>query len=503
MKLRDRLTGAIDTVVIWGASKLAPVAPPKVRPKQQSYPSYVRNVKPSTSVIRRDDRQLANKDLLDYRVSADSRLAVRDLAASSPDLAAAANAYLRVALTQDYKCLARNMDGTFNLEATALANELLRRFDLVPNYAEDGFSQTASIRSLSESLGKQIIQTGAMCFELVLDKARLPAKLAPIATTQIKFYEDSKGLRPVQSIGGEDIDLDYPTVFYTSLDQDLLTPYAESPFESAIQPVLADAEYTNDLRRVLKRAIHPRLQAIINNELAIQRMPPEAFNDPVKLQAYLDNLVSQVESVVNGLAPEDALVSLDMVEFSYVAGGTGQVPDVIKTVQEVLNAKLATGAKTLPSILGHGAGTQSIASSETLLFMKNADGVVRVKLNEMYSKALTLGVRLFGLDVAVYFAYDSIDLRPASELEAFSSMKQARLLELLSLGFLEDGETGIMLTGQLPGPSFKPLSGTGFFKPDPATADGNPYSGTSNGGAGGGALNQSLKPKTPTRTKGG
>jgi hypothetical protein len=418
-------------------------------------------------------------------------------------LSAATSAYLRVALTQSYKCLARNMDGTFNREATALAHELLRRFDLVPNYAEDGFSQTASMRSLSESLGKQILHTGAMAFELVLDKARLPSKLVGVSTTQIKFYEDSKGLRPVQLIGGQEVDLDYPTFFYTSLDQDLLTPYADSPFESAIQPVLADAEYTNDLRRVLKRAIHPRLQAIINNEIAVQRMPPEAFNDPAKMKAYFDNLVTQVENVVNGLAPEDALVSLDMVEFSYVAGGTGQVPDVIKTVQEVLNAKLATGAKTLPSILGHGAGTQNVASSETLLFMKNADGVVRVKLNEMYSKALTLAVRLFGLDVAVYFEYDPIDLRPANELEAFSSMKQARILELLSLGFLEDDEAAIVLTGQLTGPSFKPLSGTGFFKPDPATAAGNPYSGTSNGGAGGGPVNQSLKPKTPTQKKGG
>jgi hypothetical protein len=487
---------------LWAAASLAPVAPPKVKPKQQSYPSYVRSTAPSEGVIRRDDRQLANKNLLDYRVANDTRTVIRDLAASSPDLAGARNAYLRVALTQSYKALARNMDGSVNPEATRLTYELLQRFDLVPNYVEDGFTTSTSIRSAAESLAKEIMETGSCASELVLDKQRLPARIACVSTLQIKFYEDKdKNLRPIQVIGGEEIDLDYPTFFYTSLDQDLLSPYSTSPLESAIQPVLADAEYTNDLRRVLKRAIHPRLQALIDTELVRQTMPPEYMNDPVKMKEYFDTITSQIESVVNGLSPEDALVSLNLIEYSYVAGGTGEVPDVIETVQKVLNAKLATGAKTLPSILGHGAGTQNMASSETLMFMKNADGTIRVKLNEHLSKMLTLAVRLFGHDVAVYFAYDPIELRPVNELEAFYAMRQARVLELLSHGFLEDEAAAIELTGQLPGPKFKPLSGTGFFMPDPATAEGNPYSGTSGGGSGGGAANQARKPNTPTKPK--
>jgi hypothetical protein len=496
--LRERLGASL----IWAATKLAPVAPPKVKPKQQSYPSYVRSTTPTDGAIRRDDRQLANKNLLDYRVGSDTRTVIKDLAASSPDLAGARNAYLRVALTQGYKCLARNPDGTVNPEATRLAYELLQRFDLVPNYAEDGFTTSKSIRSAAESLAIELMNYGACSSELVLDKLRLPAKIAPVSVPQLKFYEDKdKNLRPVQVIGGEEIDLDIPTFFYTALDQDLNTPYATSPLEPAIQPVLADAEYTNDLRRVLKRAIHPRLQAAINTELVQKSCPPDIMNDPEKLKAYFNSIVTEIASVINGLAPEDALVSMDLVEYEYVSGGTGEVPDVIKTVQDVLNAKVATGAKTLPSVLGHGAGTQSMASSETLMFMKNADGTIRMKLNEHISKMMTLAVRLFGQDVAVYFAYDSIELRPASELEAFYAMRQARLLEQLSYGFIGDEEAAIELTGRLPSGKFTPLSGTRFFNPDPATADGNPYSGTSGGGSGGSAADKARKPKTPTKPK--
>jgi hypothetical protein len=493
-----------DTPLWQAATQLAPVEMPKVRPKQQGYPGFAVSVTPSASVLRRDDRGLANADILNFRTESDTRKLVMQLMRSNPDLSAAASAYLRVALTQSYKIRARNMDGSFNRDATSLAMQLVLRWDLVPNYVEDGFSQTSSVRSLAESLGFEMLGTGAMCSELVLDKARMPAKVAALPVTQLKFYQDDKGLRPVQVVGGQQIDLDFPTVFYTSIDQPLLTAYSNSPFESSIQPVLMDTDYLNDLRRVLKRAIHRRLQAIIDTEKVQKMAPPEAQSDPDAMSAFFNQMRADIESMVNGLNPEDAIVSLDAVEYSYVEGGTGDVPNVIEVIQSLINAKMATGSKTLPSVLGHGAGTQNVASSETLLFMKTSDGVIRSKLNEHFSKILTLAVRLTGQDVAVYFEYDPIELRPTSELEAFYAMKQSRVLELLSLGFYGDDEASIELIGQLTPAGFSPLSGTRFYSAAPGGAGGgnNPYSGTSNGGAGGGALNQSLKPGTPKKAGG-
>lgn len=492
----------IYSTPLWKAvSQLPPVETPKVRPKQQSYPGFATGLSATTSVLRREDLGLANTDVLTYRTEGDSRKMLAKLAKANPDLSGAVNAYLRVGLTQEYKCFARNMDGTINRDATILAQELVRRWDLVPNYTEEGFSQTASIRSATESWALEILFNGAACGELVLDKARLPARIAPIPVSSLKFYQDDKGIRPVQVVGGQEVDLDYPTIFYTGLDQPLTSAYANSPLESSIQAVLADTDYLNDLRRVLKRAVQPRLQAIIDMKVAKEMAPPEATNDPEALQAFLNNLRADVENTLNGLEPQDALIAFDMIEFSYVSGGTGDVPDVIKVIQDLLNAKLATGSKTLPSILGHGAGTQSMASSETLLFMKSADGIVRSKLNEMLSKILTLAVRLFGQDVAVYFRYNPIDLRPENELESFMTMRQNRVLELLSYGFLEDDDASIELTGRPTPGTFTPLSGTRFYTAKNEPAD-NPYSNTSNGGSGGGAMNQSLKPGTPQKAGG-
>lgn len=477
--------------------QLPPAPLPKVKPKQQSIPSYLTSAEPGDSALPQRDRRFASTDLTTLRAGLTTRDVIREFAAASPDLSAAVNAYLRVAITDTYTAMAYNVDGTFNREATELAQQILSRWDILGNY-EDGFSGIWSIRSLSEALGKELVLYGSMACELVLDKARLPRTLAPVSTTKIQFKPDDVWLKPVQVVGGDEIDLDQPTFFYTSLDQDLTQAYSDSPLEAAIQPVLFSQEFMNDLRRIIKRAIHPRLGVKIDEEKFKKNIPTAILHSDEERQAYMARFLSAVESQVNGLAPEDALVYFSTLGIEYVNNGNQSLDAEYRVLTDISDAKVATGAKVLPSILGHGSGSQNVASSETLLFMKNAAGI-QAKLNETYSKALTLAVRLFGQDVTVEYKYAPIDLRPELELEAFRTMKQSRTLELLSLGFIEDDEASINLTGRLTPAGFKTLKGTGFFQAkagdDPSA---NPASNTSNGNGG----PRTSKPSTPTQSKG-
>jgi hypothetical protein len=486
-------------------SQLPPVPVPKVKPKQSTVPSFFTSAQPNPdSVLPRTDRNLISTNLETYRAGGDTRVVMRDFVASNPDLGAAVFAYLRTAITDDYTAVARNMDGTFNRDATLLVQQILTRFDVVQNY-DDGFSGVSSIQSTSEALVKQLMTYGAMALELVLDKGRLPRTLQPVSVTQIQFKPDTKGggLRPIQKLGAAEIDLDIPTFMYVSLDQDLLDAYASSPLEPALQPVLFSTEFMNDLRRVIKRVIHPRLLAKIAEEQFRKHVPPDVIAKGADgVRGYMDAVIADIESQVNSLNPEDALVYFDTVDFNILDRGNTSLDAEYTALGGMIDAKMATGAKALPSILGHGSGSQNMASSETLLFMKNANGV-RKKLNEIYSRALTLAVRLFGQDVYVEFTYAAIDLRPDSETEAFKSMKQSRILELLSYGFKEDDEASIELTGRVTPAGFKPLSGTGFYqKPaaNPAT-NGNPNSGTSTAAGGGNNAGQQARdsnaPKAP------
>lgn len=481
-----------------GKSVLPPPEEPKAPAGQQSVQNWKTQIQANASKIPRADRRLASTDVLTFRNRQTTADTLQDLMAASPDLSGSAWAYARVAITEGYLVYAANPDGTINPEGTRAAQEVVQRFNLLPDFST-GFSQIDSLPTLSEALLKDGLQTGAMGLELVLDKARLPYKLSAVAQALVNYIEDGEGLKPVQTVGGTDISLDVPTYFSVLIDQDLRKAYPSSPFEAAIQSVLADAEFTNDLRRVIKRALHPRLNVSIDLEMFKKTIPPEILSDPKKYQEYLQAVRSEIEGIINGLNPEDALVLYSFITVSYVEGGSGDYSAEIQAVQDIVNAKLSTGAKALPSILGHGSGSQNVASSETLLFLKSAD-MFRRKLNELYSKAFTLAVRLLGHEVVVYFEYGEINLRPDIEVEAFRAQKQARILELLSLGMMSDEEACLRLTGRLPPAGAKPLAGTGFYKGGQVSSQ-NPYSNTSSGGNGGG-LNQAITSDAPEQTRG-
>lgn len=477
------------------AADLPTAPPPKVPNKQQALPGYRTQKATSSSRVRKEDRALANTNLLDYRTARNTSDVIRNLAAASPDLAAATATYLRVGIPEEYTMIGRNMDGTINPETTALAHQLLRRLTYVPDYTL-GFNSYGSLQSLSESLAKELLHYGALAGELVLDKSRLPTQIVPISVTGIYFYEDDMGIRPVQDVGGQETNLDIPTFVYLSVDQDLRNAYASSYFEAVIQPILADSEFTNDLRRVLKRAVQPRIVATIIEERVKKSTPPDILNDSDKYSAFLNALIAEVQSVINGLEPEDALVGFDSIEYGYMGSDkNGGTPDgyagTFKAVQELLNAKVATGSKTMPAVLGHST-TSNAASAETMLYLKHAD-VVRRKLNEFYSRMFTLAVRLMGQDCYVEFRYGNLDLRPESELEAYRAMAQSRVLELLSLGLITDEEASVRLTGNLPPTGYTPLSGT-MFKMGTSAPIENPSSGTS-------TMNKTLKPGTPEQPK--
>jgi hypothetical protein len=475
--------------------------PNKVKGKQATLPSYLRTAKPSTtSPLTRTDRLLANKNILDYRASADSRDTIRDFRRASPDLAAAVTAYVRTGITSGYTAIARNMDGTINPEGTNVLQQVLARMNIMNDYTI-GFDDSLSIRSLSEAWAQDLVTQGACCGELVLDKARLPDKLQPVATQQIRMFPSSDGrkLIPKQFVAGNYIDLDIPTFFMVTLDADLLEPYPISPIEPAIQAVLFSADFMNDIRRVVKRAIHPRVIVTIDEEKFKKTIPNEFTGDQEAINSYMASVVQRVSDDVNNLNPEDALVVFDTFGIEVVDHGNTSLSQEYTVLQGLADAKLAAGAKVLPTILGHAGGTSNTASAEVLMFLKAVEGSIWGKLNEMLSKMLTLAVRLLGNDVYVEFTYNAIDLRPESELEAFYALRQSRVLELLSLGMITDEEASIRLSGHLPPAGYKPLSGTNFRPNTGQVPAGDGFNGASNSGS---TLNQKVKSDAPTGTRG-
>lgn len=481
------------------ASTLPVIAVPKVPNRQQTQASFSKRTKTSTGDVKLTaaDRRTANLDLLTLRNGTTTKQTIRDLAQVSPDLSASVWAYQRLVVTKDFRAVARNQDGTANPEATAALQQVLARMNYLTDYSS-GFNNISGIHSVAEILARELRLYGSCALELVLDKARSPSRLQPISTTQIDFYEDAQGTSyPVQKINGVDINLDTPAFFYESIDQDLLTAYSDSPMEAALAATLADAEFTQDVRRVIKRALHPRLDVSIDTEAFRKGMPSDLHGDTERQREYQEAFMTSVEGTVNGLEPDDVLVHYDSMEFSYLTTGNVALDKEYTVLQGMINAKLATGTKAPPSVLGHGSGSANIASAEVQLFLKYAEGIQN-KINSIMSRSFTLAVRLMGHDTFVQFSFDAIDLRPKSELSSFRAMEQSIILEQLSIGMISDEEACLHLTGKLPPKGYKPLMGT-FFKAgstDPSAVD------TASAQSNTGALQQSLTSDAPAAPKG-
>lgn len=455
--------------------------------KPVAIPSPKTQIARQTSAFPRTDRNLANTDITTYRNGTDTRVIIRDLAASNPDLASTKSGYLRVGIPENYTVIGRDPDGAINRDATALAQEILRRVTFLGDTSL-GYNPVTDLQSMSESLGNELMLYGSCGLELALDKQMAPTWLTAVSTTKLQWFEEEGGFYPVQVVAGVERRLDIPTFFYVSIDQDLLTPYSSSYFESAIQPVIADSTFMNQLRYAMQRSLNPRIIASIIEDKFKKSLPPDIYNDSTKYAEAAAAVISSIGQTLQNLNPEDALATFDSVQYDILDGnGMDKATSALQTVQRLLESKVAAGAKTMPAVLGRDS-TSGAATTTAMLFLKNAD-VIRRKLNVLYSRMLTQAVRIMGQDCFVEFKYADLDLRPKGELEAYKAMEQSRILNQLSLGFITDEEACLMLTGNLTPQGYTPKSGTMFMNSTQQLVE-NPDSQTS-------TMNKDKTPEAP------
>lgn len=479
------------------ATQLAPLPPPKVKPGSRSLPSFFKTSKPSPSqALQRDDRRLTNLDTLTYRQGTDTRKIIRDFAAASPALSSAIWSYLRLIPERFTAIAVSGVDGSIDRDATALLQQVIQRINTMGHY-DDGFSQTTTLKSLSETLARELMLYGSCAFELVLDKGRLPLRFDPVSVTTIEFFPDGNGVRPVQKVGDVSLDLDTPSFFYLSLDQDPLDPYSASPIESAIKPVLFLEQWSQDLHKIISRVIHPRQKVVIDEEKFRKNLSPEAMVDSEVAREEMNAVITEIENRLTNLNVDEALVYFDSLGFSVEQPSTTGLAGEYEFLQQMGQSRLVSGSKVFGTILGFSnAGSSNIASSEVALFTKSASSAIKSSLDQIYSRAFTLALRLFGLDVVVKFEYEAISMRNEVELEAHLQTRQMRILEQLSLGLITDDEAALLLTGKLPPQGYKPLAGTMFKS---ANYEGSQVQEDSNSGS---TFNQQTKADTPAVGRG-
>lgn len=406
---------------------------------------------------------LLNNVTRNYRDATAITSLIRHLARSEGPFSSAVHTMVEVAATK-YRIFAyTDADQKFDAEATKTAMAIMAGMDTPTEYL--GATQKRSIDETVKIMLREAILTGMVSAELVLNKARQPDRVQLVGAETLIWQDDGKGgVTPAQTISGETdpVSLNIPTFFYSHLAPDPSTVTPRSMMEASIKMLVYFGEFLDEIRRSVRIAGHNRLKVALNADKIAATAPAGTKNDPVKLQNYLETVRSGVESTLAGIEPEQALVLFSSADVDVLQSGMGTRLDYTPLLN-VIAGQYATAMKTPPSVLGlrMEGGSQQLGSVETTVFLKSAKAL-HTPVETVMSRILTLGCRLYGHPVTVWFRMDPLDLRPDNELEAFLTMRESRIWDKLSLGYISDDEAAVEL-GCFPRPDGAPdLSGTMF-----------------------------------------
>lgn len=446
--------------------------------------------------IPRDvDPSSLNPSVASFRAMTDAVSLLRKMADQEGAFSFAVFSYVEAAMS-DYHVTAYNAQtNQFDLAGTQLANQILNQIDTLHDY-RTGFSDKRGIPLLLETGLRDVMLSGGMAAELVLNKSRLPDKIYTIAYEKLKYVVSKDGVRvwPQQQASTGLIDLDLPNFFVAEVGKGSDKAYAASPMLAAIKQIFYYGEFVEDMRRAVRRAGHSRMVFKLDYEKVKASAPNDVQQDPVKLKKFLDTIQADFSTELQKVNPEDALVVYDFAEVDNIPAA-GEKADY-QAIMEAIQSLVATSLKTHPSILGlRLGGSQSLSNTESLIFIKGARALQRPVQLTM-SRVLTLATRLYGADIYVKFEFKPIDLRPEQELEAFKTMRQQNVLQALSLGWLTDDEACHELGYGVRPPGAPNLSGTMFINHNAAHSSAMKASPNSD------PQGRALQPSTPSKAGG-
>ena len=451
-----------------GSSKLAgdPVLPKKLANKARSQASASSTGKGQD--ISNNRTNYLNTSVKSLRDQNKPAAALRELARVDGTVGSAIFNFVEIAHTS-YKVWAFDAaTHQLSTEGTMIAATLLSRFDTVFDYTL-GFADKPSIRMALEQMLLETTTASGFGVELVLDKNLMPDRLQVVNYDSLTWVSSGDGLRyPKQQGANGEVDLNIPNFFVGELHLSPAFAYATPMLETAINDSFFHREFIEDMRKAVRRAGNPRIAAKLISDKIMAACPLDVKMNATRLRDWMEARRSEVESVLTDLDPEDALTYFDSVEIDSIKMA-GEKQDYVPLLNAI-SGLMATALKAPPSILGlRLEGSQSLSNTESMVFLKVAASIRR-PVEDVMSRALTLGSRLYGQNVYVRFEFDPIDLRPENEVEAFRVMKQSRILELLSYGLISDEEAFVELGVQYGPGNYKPLSGTGFLNQGSASS---------------------------------
>lgn len=403
-------------------------------------------------------------DLFDSRQANDSRALLKDLFKHDPDVSASVNAYLTVAGSAVPWWIVYDEAGIIDREGHKDLEVLLQSLFTKNDYSL-GFQIKPNMATFFDELRYMLLLRGGIGGEVIMDKNFMPSGIRQIDLSTVEWYEPKLGqYSPLQKPPGSNdgIDLNIPNFMVAYFKRDPTSVYSYSPFVAAINTIAARQQVINDLYRIMRKTGYPRQSIKVVEEVLRKNAPADARADEGVMNDWMRARLAEIATTVSDLSVDNVYVHTDSIEPGMLNEKNPGMEVEITPVIEVLNAQNQAGLKTMATIIGRGDSGTNTASVESRIFAMHADSL-NWPVAQFMSEALTFCLRQLGSTSRVEFGFDTVELRPALELEPQITMKQNRLMMMLSHGLITDDYFHIEMFNRPRPDDIEEMAGTGFM----------------------------------------
>ncbi|MNC19373.1 hypothetical protein D3C75_673030 [compost metagenome] len=232
-----------------------------------------------------------------------------------------------------------------------------------------------------------------------------------------QYVKNPGSRQPGEEWFGQYKKIDTPTFIYEEFDPMVDDPYGRTPILPVLQVVFFHLQVLQDLKAVVHNQGYPRLDISILEEILLKNIPTQFKNNATAQQAWLKERMDEMMNNFNSLNPDDAFIHWDSVKVEYLKGGnTGPMIDIKKLI-DIIDTQMATGLKTLLTLLSrHQGSTETYSSVDTQIYIKSVESA-RSVTKRFWKRAFSMAVRVRGVQTQVESDYAPIDLRSDMERE--------------------------------------------------------------------------------------
>lgn len=346
-----------------------------------------------------------------------------------PDVSYALYNYLRMGDT-GLTFTAKKKSGSLDKSGQKVLDELKEMLNTpLPS---PRYQHGRSLDKLDTIQRMMIMVRGACAGEVVLnERCNDVVDIVPVDPSLIWFRREagSNRLTPWQYVKnpgrrnqgeewfGQYKKIDTPTFIYEEFDPMVDDPYGRTPILPVLQIVFFHLEVLQDLKAVVHNQGYPRMDISMLEEVMIKSMPRSIANDPAKQAEYLKNRMEEIKQHFESLNPDDSTFHWDSVKVEYLKGGNSGPMIDIKKLIDIIDTQMATGLKTLLTLLSrHQGSTETYSAIDTQIYIKNVESARNVT-KRFWQRAFSMAARVRGVQTLVTVDYNPIDLRSENEVE--------------------------------------------------------------------------------------